>query len=166
MLGCLKAVCKSSLLLSWAWTAALGEEGADELRPQHNSSMLRSFHLLYDLLSTRPVLRVSREKSRRETQSQSRSSSTLDQTQGEFTTVPSHSVETRLNATNETLINPNHAHQGFSDVIMINGHFDGANNTLVTGGPSPLGPPIRSAPCRPGCSRDSGRVKEHFGDWL
>lgn len=61
--------------------------------------------------------RVSREKSRRETQSQSRSSSTLDQTQGEFTTVPSHSVETRLNATNETLIKPNHAHQGFSDVV-------------------------------------------------
>ncbi len=61
--------------------------------------------------------RVSREKSRRETQSQSRSSSTLDQTQGEFTTVPSHSVETRLNATNKTLIKPNNAHQGFADGV-------------------------------------------------
>lgn len=60
--------------------------------------------------------RVSWEKSCRETQSQSRSSSTLDQTQGEFTTVPSRSVETRLNATNETLINLNYAHQGFSDM--------------------------------------------------
>ncbi|KAG1938896.1 hypothetical protein F2P79_017344 [Pimephales promelas] len=66
MPGCLKAVCKSSLLLSWAWTAALAEEGADELRPQHNSSMLRSFHLLYDLLSTRPVLSLAFEKSEAE----------------------------------------------------------------------------------------------------
>lgn len=63
--------------------------------------------------------RVSWEKSCRETQSQSRSSSTLDQTQGEFTTVPSRSVETRLNATNETLINPNDAHQGFCDVATL-----------------------------------------------
>lgn len=63
--------------------------------------------------------RVSREKSRRETQSQSRSSSTLDQTRGEFAAVPSCSVETRLNATNEALIKPNHVHQGFSDLSRI-----------------------------------------------
>lgn len=46
--------------------------------------------------------RVSREKSLRETQSQSRSSSTLGQTHGEFAAEPSRSAETGLNATNET----------------------------------------------------------------
>lgn len=63
--------------------------------------------------------RVSREKSRRETQSQSRSSSTLDQTRGESAAVPSRSVETRLNATNEPLIKQNHVHQGLSDLSRI-----------------------------------------------
>lgn len=63
--------------------------------------------------------RVSREKSRRETQSQSRSSSTLDQTRGEIAAAPSRSVETGLNATNEALIKPNRVHQGFSDLSRI-----------------------------------------------
>ncbi|CAM4607341.1 unnamed protein product [Leuciscus chuanchicus] len=111
MPGCLKAVCKSSLLLSWAWTAALGEEGADELRPQHNSSMLRSFHLLYDLLSTRPVLScnwalresLAGEVSQRNTITVEEFQYAGPDTRGVRSRAePSRSAETGLNATNET----------------------------------------------------------------
>lgn len=51
------------------------------------------------------------------TQTQSRSSSTPDETQGDFTGMLSCSVEARLNATNGTLMNPNGVRQSFSRVL-------------------------------------------------
>lgn len=53
-----------------------------------------------------------------ETQSQSRSSSTLDGTQGDFTSVLSCCVEARLNAINGTLINQSGVFLTYSSAVM------------------------------------------------